>query len=283
MGVIEGIDAPGAGTRVTRSTISGYTVTESPAALFVEAQARVPGITRDEYTLARILSSEYGSGPTLAVLAIGDATLNRAQAEGRSVFDHATQGNGYGRQGANPRRPVSTSLDPLMRHVRAAQALTRGGQRGFSRGARRFFDPRVQYACWSKPTTCVPNGSAAGTLNKSQHPLVVLDSWCWGKSTGKCDRDELNRYRCEHGPRRAPVEEWVGPIAGIDAWELMLMRPATAEHGARYEQATQFIAERIGLGGVDAIAEVVRNVDPALLLLIVPAVLAYAAQHGVLS
>ena len=103
-----------------------------------------------------------------------------------------------------------------------------------SPGAVRFYDPRAQFYAhrrWLRKES----------PRRHCHPLVILERWAfdlpWARSKGPC---KLNR----HKPGRSK-QQWVGPIPGVDAYRLMLMRPATEQHQAMYEAARKLIASRL--------------------------------------
>lgn len=200
------------------------------------AKRHFPDLTLDEYTLARVINSEHGRGGPVELVAIGDADVNKAQATGRSIFQHATGGSGqYGPQ--DNVRPVSSARSPGPRHVKAALAVTRGPARGIARGARRYFDPRVMDIGY--------RAYRAGTSTKviSCSALGVLEAWTFSRP--RCGGNRC----CANGlpvpaPNGSGQEEWVGPIHGVDAYELMLMRPKTADQAELYAMARQVITSR---------------------------------------
>lgn len=229
------IDADGAKVRLSRSSLGGDSVVDqAPDVLLEQARRHVGGLTLDEYTLARVIASEHGSGSPAEMACIGDADLNRARRAGRSVFDHATGKSGrYGRQ-SKP-RPVSTARDPYVRQVRVVNALLAGGVRGIARGAVQYLDARTQRALWKQ--------------GKASHPLTVLDRWIHARAWKKRTRDELGRRVDELGPPGSlgggPLE-WVGPIDGVDAYELLLFRPRTTPEvqAASFAAATDVITSK---------------------------------------
>ncbi len=244
-------DSVNAGTRqpLTRHTVDGDVIVEDPMRLLAQARAaaRVADLTLDEYTLAAVMASENGNASAETIACIGDAELNHAEAKGVSVFQRCTGGTGrFGKQ-SGP-RPVSTRLAPSQRHVLCALALTRTGgsvafgrgpARGIARGARRYYDVRTQYAMWLK-----------GDRNHC-HPLVILERWTYNKPwAGARTVDAQGRAVCKLAskPGAGAGEEWVGPISGVDAWHLMLLRPGTAARDAQYAAARAFIQARISPG-----------------------------------
>lgn len=192
-------------------------------------------LNEEEYALARVIASEYASGSPTELCCIGDADINKARASGRPLIDHITAGTGvFGSQGSDGagarRRPVSSARAPGPRHVLAAVALLRARffgfidppARGISRGARRYFDPRAQLS------------SHRSNSSTHCHPLVILERWTYALPWGPT--------RCSLGTKRGPdQEEWVGPIAGVNAYELMLMRPAGRQQDALYAAARRVI------------------------------------------
>lgn len=238
-----------AAARITSSTAgSDGAVSPLPAALLEQARRKVPDLDLNTYTLARVVASEFGSGPYPAQLAIADADATRARTAGRSIHNHATGGGTtYGRQGYNG-RPVSTSLDPTMDHVAVARAAL--ASPGFARGATFYFDPRTQYSCWSQPLKCIPKGTSQP--NRLQHPLAILESWSFKKTRKGCARDEKNRYYCTYGERTGRAAQWVGQINGINPYDLMLFKPkADDDHEEMTAQAKRIIEAGIrGQSGV---------------------------------
>lgn len=236
--VQESSGRPPLGRRVTRSTTDEHLrVIESPASLLAQARALVPDLTLDEYTAARLAASEHARGTLVELAAIVDAEVNRATRRRRSLFEHLTGGaqGTYGRQGRTPAgtRVASTRRDPHERHVRAALAVLRTGtMRGVSQGAERFFDPRAQLAQWNAGRSC--------------HPLTILTRWSYGYPFQPGGgRDARGRRGCPLDTRRPGTRPlaWVGPIAGIDAVELMLFRPTPLgdEHTRRFHAARQLL------------------------------------------
>ncbi len=242
MSLLEDIDAPGGAVRLSTSSAGDdRVVDQEPAKLLAQARSKVGSISLDEYTLARIIASEHGSGRPLELLAIGDADLNRSSDAGLSIFEHATASRAteptagrFGGQGTSSshgrKRPVATSRDPSVRHLRAARALLDGRARGVALGARRYFDPHSQLSGWAagKPTYC--------------HPLVILERWTYDLPFAGRAVDGDGRVDCRLGSTRGrSQEEWVGHILGIDPWELILMRPATALQDGHYAAAKVLI------------------------------------------
>jgi len=233
---------PPRGKRVTRSTTDAHLrVVESPASLLARARRLYPELTLDEYTAARLASSEHASGSFAELSAIIDAEANRAARRGLSIFDHLTgkAGGTYGRQGRTKvgNRLASTRRDPREIHVKAAMSVLRGGRmRGVSQGAEQFFDPRTQLRLWSAGRSC--------------HPLVILRRWAFDYPFARSGgRDSRGRQICPLVTDRpgSRTLAWVGPIAGIDALELMLFRPLALgdEHTRRYRAARQLIESRL--------------------------------------
>ena len=229
-----GHNRPARGRRLSSSTHdSTGTVKELPEELLAQAQALVPDLTMDEYTAARLVASEHGSGSMVEMAAIVDTELNRAERKGKSLFESLTWKGTFGKQGS--RRRASTRLDPYEIHVKVARDVLSGERRGISQGATQFFDPRVQLAMAAEGKACAP--------------LVILERWAfdflWLVEGGTRKGCELDRRTQGKGPL-----EWVGEVGGIDPTRLMLMRPALPgpEHVKRYLAAKELIETRL-LGG----------------------------------
>lgn len=220
-----------------------------------EARAKADkSLTLDEYTLARMVYSEHASGSPTELVCLADAGANKAEAEGRSIYLYATNGSGYGAQGersdAGGKRPVSTARAPTPRHVAAALAVLRGSTlfglpigkapaRGIAKGARRFFDPRTQ----DKLHQDYKAGRSGGKVH-SCSALGLLKAWTF-------DRPYCGGSRCcsdgappSSGRNGSSQEEWVGPIEGVDPYELMLMRPKSALQEQLYAEAVKVIESR---------------------------------------
>lgn len=200
-----------------------------------EARTYVADLTDDEYAIARVVQSEYGSGSPTEIACIGDCILNEAQDGHRSVVDHVTAGSGeYGEQGTagsgGRKRPVSSRQAPAPRHVAAALMLTRRRlwgllpppARGVAKGGRMFFDPKTQAALHNRGDP------------KYAAPLIVLQSWTFDQ---KKDAGQIP----DGTPKGKQQREWVGPIRGVDAWQLMIFRPATAQQKDLYHSAVRVI------------------------------------------
>lgn len=227
--------------RMSRSTVANGVVQQSAETLLSQANVAFRQ-TLEEYTGARLAASEHDSGSPQELVAIIDSELNRAR--GSSLFSSLTAGTGkFGSQGYGD-RPASTARDPGRRHLAAAK-IAMGPQRGFTNGATRFYSPSGQQASYLKYkaglTTHIHSCDAAG----------ILEAWAYdyprrAGSGRRCPPDRSRR-----GPGQM---QWVGPVAGIDAWELMLMRPKTTEqeHARMYREASQVLATRGAYGGAIA-------------------------------
>lgn len=225
------IDAPGGAVRLSRSSLRGDVVAQSPWLLLEQARA-VAGasLSLDRYSLARTIGSEWSSGRPVELMCLGDADLGKSLRKGVSVFDHVTGGTSlYGSQ-KSP-RPVSTARDPLVRHLRAVSALLDDGGRGIARGAVQYLDAQTQLDQWQK--------------GKNEHPLVVLDRWTFARPWKARLRDAQGRLVSTLG---APGDtgdqlEWVGAIDGVRPYRLMLFRRRTSAEAQRaaYEAAREII------------------------------------------
>lgn len=224
---------------ISRSTRDGQDVVRERPADLLAAARRSAGesLTLDEYTAARLAVSEHGSGSPEELACIIDAEVNRAEKRGVSLYEHLTGGTDrFGRQRGV--RKASTRLDPTMRHVEAARAVLGGDARGIAQGAHRFFDPRTQ--------TYIARTRGAAP------PLLVLERWCYDKAWATKNKslkggNELAPWGSGVGDG---LEEWVGPIDGVNAYELMLFRSATAgaDHNQRYLAAREVIRSKSGIG-----------------------------------
>lgn len=215
------------------------------AVLLALAQKAEPGITADVYAAARLVASEHGNGTPAEMACIVDAELNRARRRGQSLTRHVTGGSGaFGPQGE--KRPASTRLAPTWRHVAVARGVLGGELRGVALGAERFFNPRQQDASFrlykSGKSKHVHTCSALGLLR------------AWAFDLRPC---KPGRRCCDDGnpPIDNPgrnTEAWVGEIAGVDAYRLMLMepRPLGDDHTAAFEAARNIILRRTGPGPV---------------------------------
>jgi hypothetical protein len=232
---------------VTSSTRSSTgMVSPAPDALLTQARELYPTLTLEEYTAARLAVSEHGSGSPAELCAIIDAELNRAIAKGVSLFQHLTAGTGryWAYSGSAVRVPASTRTDPGRRHVGAAFAVLRSGAaRGIAQGAHRFFDPRAQMYLHQRDGV--------------SHPLIVLEAWCYDKKYALVGGQLPVPRRLVGGNEAQPwlsgvgddLEEWVGPVDGVDAYQLMLFRKAHAgeRHNSAYLAARSVILNKAGL------------------------------------
>lgn len=233
------------GKRITTSTVTeNGTVRESPQALLEQARKRAgPEITLEELTAARLIASEHSRGTWQEMTAIVDAELNRAEAKGLTMTKHLTSNGTYGKQGGRhqrgKKRRASTRRDPTTEHLRAARAVLGGEMRGIARGAVRFFDPRAQWAMHRKWTT-------GKSDRRHCHPLIILERWSydrkWRKGAPPCT------LRTKNGKH---LQEWVGPIEGINPLRLMLLRPAKPgdDQERQHEQARELVAAHWPLTG----------------------------------
>lgn len=232
------------------------------------ARAVFPGLTRDEYAMARVVNSEHDGGTPTEQACIADAVLNAAGSRG--VYGHVTRGNGYGEQGAD--RPVASGRHPGPRHVAAALAVMRaptvfgqpvpllkGPLRGIARGATRFLNVKAQADAHarSSATHCPPD--------------VVLRRWTYSLPWA-------DRSTCTLGTKRGGGQlEWVGAIPGVDAYAgVMLLRPASSQQDQLFADALKVIASR---GSYKGRTFPIGGVDVAILVALVGAT--YLVAHGV--
>lgn len=231
------------GLRAIAAAPRGWLTTSTsldPAALLAEGRTRDPELDEDELALARLVASEHGRGTPAELACIADAELARARAKRMSVLAHLTGGAGkFGPQGG--RRPASTRQNANMRHLAAARAVLSGELEGIALGAQRFFSP----AGMEKAYRAYKAGRTPGKVH-SCSALGLLRAWCF--DLPPCTR---GRRCCADGQPKAGnpgpnLEGWVGPIPGVDPFELMLMRPmrAGAEHEAAYAAAADIVRGR---------------------------------------
>lgn len=234
---------PRPGRYITSSTRDrAKTVRETPAELLSQARTRTGlDITLDELTAARLIASELSQGTPEEMAAMVDAELNRAEAKGRTLTAHLTSAGTYGKQGGRhgrgKKRPASTAHDPTHKHLDIARRVIGGELRGIALGAVRFFDPVSQYAAHKRWLT-------GKSDRRHCHPAVILRRWThdlpWNRQGPPC---------ALHDKPGRQLQEWVGPIDGINPLRVMLLRPARPgdEHQQRYEQARRLILERFPL------------------------------------
>lgn len=157
-----------------------------------EDMARAAATDLETYSLARVTASEYGSGPPLAVLAIAEAIRNYARGKGKSIFSVLTADSREavrGVFGEQHGRYASTLRDPTLYTAAAARAAL--GGTSLAQGAVKFFDPRVQ------------DGGYQSDRKLTYDAVGIVRRWAGDGYV------------------------WVGPIEGINEYNLMLMRPAT--------------------------------------------------------
>ena len=136
-------------------------------------------------------------------------------------------------------RPASTRQDACEGHLAAARAVFSGEARGIARGAVRFFDPADADRAASNYRAWVADPAQHRPVARACDALTILERWSFGFpfQPGGC---ELDRARI--GADNEP-QAWVGPIAGVNAWRLMLFAPAAADarHLATYQDARSLI------------------------------------------
>ena len=241
---------------ITKSTVVAGVVQESPAALLEQARRAIPDITADEYALARVIASEAGSRPEVEQMVIASCDINRARRAGLSLSAHIARGGRYGAQGIGGRLQ-SSRLDPSAVHARLAMRVVREG-RDYALGGEIYFNPRVQWRCHSRPREC----SVDGELNRNQSPEAVVKSWSYVMARRSCGRDAQQRYVCSYGPATGKRNQWVGPIVGIDPWQLMVFQPRNdGAHEQRTQEALQVI--RRGIAGQSSVFDGVSSVRVA--------------------
>lgn len=221
--------------RINWSTIDDAgNVNESPTELLTQAVRIDVHIDLDELTGARLIASEHASATFTEAACIVDAELNRAERKGQTLYRSLTHADTFGKQGKT--RPASTRRDPLYRHVLAARAVLSGKARGISRGATRFFDPVAMEAMHRKYRQWLEGGRQGKRPSVvSCDALNLLEAWSFdlgrAPNGNRCPPDRSKRGR-------NPLA-WVGPIPGVDAMRLFLMKPLPlgALHTRLYEAA----------------------------------------------
>lgn len=211
-----------------------HSASVDPATLLAEAKQHDPAVTLDELAGARLCASEFGNGSPAELACIVDTARAQAQKLGQTLIRHAIGGKPgaeFGPQGGE--RPASTRLSPTMRHLAAARAVLSGELSGIARGAVRFFSPKSQDRS--------NRAYVAGEI-KTKHTCTALGILrAWSFDLPPCHRGSRC---CDDGlpPAAKPgpfLLGWVGPIAGVDARRLLLLRPMApgADHQAAYEAA----------------------------------------------
>lgn len=176
-------------TSVDEGTRTLAVVDEDPQALADQA-----GLELDAYALARMVSSEEGSGSAEVLLALAETARNEAQRRGISVSRLLLSSKfsaSDGKFSEQLGKWASTRLAPNARHVAAAEAALSGTD--FVRGAVDFFDPSSQ-----------DRGTQAGhKLSQTSEDYIAARA-----------RDGLG---------------WVGPLDGVNAYHLMLFAPGEVD------------------------------------------------------
>jgi hypothetical protein len=233
---------PPLGRRLTTSTVQPTgRVSPTDEELLGQARQIDPEITLDELAAARLIASERGDvGTTAEWCCIVDVELNRAHRAGSALYTSLTRGASFGVQGRE--RPASTRQDAHEGHLAAARAVFSGEARGISRGAVRFFDPADADRAAARYHAWLANPAHNPPVARACDALTILERWSFGfpfkPGSGMC---ELERSRI--GSDNEP-QAWVGPIAGVDAWRLMLFAPLDAadpHHLATYQEARALI------------------------------------------
>jgi hypothetical protein len=117
------------GKRLTRSTLTDGVIEESVDELVLEASATMGRVVeRRAYALARMLRSEYGTGPVAAKIAMAWVALNDAADLGRDLVSTLNAGDrhgvAFGSQAGGQR--YSTAQDPYENDLQIAEAVLGG-------------------------------------------------------------------------------------------------------------------------------------------------------------
>lgn len=190
--------------RWTLAEVDGYKRV-SPALVTLASDA---GVSPDEMALAALVCSEVGSLPAQYQYAVAEVALNEAAARGTSVSGLLCGAPAPGCCGEQRGRWASTARPPTARHLLAARLALQGAAAGFTRNARKFFDPKVQ------------DGGSQGGRALAFDAMGIVRKW-YGEG-----------YR------------WVGPIAVpligtliIDPYRLFLMSKTGAASQTEAEEA----------------------------------------------
>ena len=165
--------------------VAGY-VDASPVDLAKQAQ-----VDLEEYSLARMVTSEEGDSDAVYQLAVAEAIRNRARARRVTItvlLTHSSMQPDSGHYGVQSHgRLAASGSDPTQQSLAAARAALRLNT-NLARGATAFDSPKIHYQGHQ--------GSA-----KLKPFSEILESWT--------AQDKL---------------AWVGPIDGIDPYHLALFR-----------------------------------------------------------
>lgn len=121
-------------------------VVESPASLALQASQKLGRkniIPLTTYTLATVIASEAGGGPSIAKAAIGHAIKNAARGKGVSIFKLIAPDGKYGSQQG---RYAASGLPPTETDVKIAEAIEAGVIKDITKGAVQWDSPSAQAA-----------------------------------------------------------------------------------------------------------------------------------------
>jgi len=213
------LSSPGANTALTRATVTTVPTgtggmvkiaLASPADLAAQA-----GLSREEYALARCITSEGYGGPVVgkaaAAVAIGQAIRNGAQLDGgksieaKLTYSNVVAARGY--FGEQAGRYAATTLDPTSWAGQVAQAvLADDDLPDLARGAHKFLDMKV-----------FAGGEQAGK------PLGQLEG-------------VLKSWMLTDGL------VWVGPIPTVATYHLVVLGHGSASQAQRQSQLNELLA-----------------------------------------
>lgn len=161
----------------------------------------------DREALARVLTSELGSGSDEERRAIGWCVRTRAAISGKSVYEMEAPGGSYGEQGASPPRPFSSRQSPSSRdRTLADEILSAASSDNPYPDAAQFFEPGAQDTLFQQGVKY----RAAGGACKDQQPQ--------GASP------QFFRARCYFHDAQSIRDKWSGegasPVATVGRIEL---------------------------------------------------------------
>jgi hypothetical protein len=166
-----------------REDSSGYLyVTPSAADI-----ARASGLDVETLSLAALIASEVGTLSPRYYAIVGEVGLAEARARGTTVtklLTSAVKSGHAGEYGEQTGRYAASSVRPNRRHYRAAELIRRGDTADFSRGARKFFAPKVMDAGKQRGRTLAHDA-------ESLYRKWYGEGWRW---TGHGESDGIDPY-----------------------------------------------------------------------------------------
>lgn len=196
MGIRDAIRAIDAASRSSAPQIKRWNVATDDTYKYVTPDAATiateSGIDRNRLALAAMVQSEVASLPAQYLVAVVEVVKNEAAARGISPFELLTRGSKHGGHfGGQSGRYAASGQKPSERAMAAVLASEVGIVRGFARGARNFFDGKVQ------------DGGTQGGVKLTNNAIDIVRKW-YGEG-----------------------KRWIGPVVDgtevlIDPYRLML-------------------------------------------------------------